>query len=130
MKKKCTGIREAMRHGFSRGTIIPLTFTKWLMGKKGKQSIYSLQEGGRVIAGDEALLKHATEYYRVVWSGVGDMLALDPDLWADKDKVTMMENQELVRLFEEEEIRAALFHMEENKAAGPDGFPIEFYQAC
>jgi hypothetical protein len=58
------------------------------------------------------------------------MLALDPDLWADKDKVTMMENQELVRLFEEEEIRAALFHMEENKAAGPNGFPIKFYQAC
>jgi hypothetical protein len=27
-----------------------------------------------------------------------------------------------------EEIKKALFSMEKNKAAGPDGYPIEFFQ--
>jgi hypothetical protein len=30
----------------------------------------------------------------------------------------------------EEEIRHALFQMENNKVVGPDGIPIEFFQVC
>jgi hypothetical protein len=32
--------------------------------------------------------------------------------------------------FTEEEIKNVVDQMEKNKAAGPDGFPIEFYQTC
>jgi hypothetical protein len=38
-------------------------------------------------------------------------------------------NVELTRPFLEEEIKHALFEMERNKAVGPDGLPIEFYQS-
>jgi hypothetical protein len=37
-------------------------------------------------------------------------------------------SQELMKLEQKEEIKSALFQMETNKAAGPDGIPIEFYQ--
>jgi hypothetical protein len=33
-------------------------------------------------------------------------------------------------MFQVEEIKKALFLMEKNKEASPDGFPIEFYQTC
>jgi hypothetical protein len=36
----------------------------------------------------------------------------------------------LDRPFSEEEIKSVIDQMEKNKAAGPDGFPIEFYQVC
>ena len=32
--------------------------------------------------------------------------------------------------FFEEEIKAALFQMEKNKAVGPDSMPVEFFQSC
>jgi hypothetical protein len=47
-----------------------------------------------------------------------------------EDNVNSIENEELVKPFDLEEIHCALFQMEKNKAAGPDGFPIEFYQTC
>jgi hypothetical protein len=34
----------------------------------------------------------------------------------------------LVAEFSEKEIREAVFQMKHNKAPGPDGFPVEFYQ--
>jgi hypothetical protein len=41
-----------------------------------------------------------------------------------------LENEELVKPFSEREVQPAIFEMEHNKAPGPDGFPVEFYQAC
>ena len=38
------------------------------------------------------------------------------------------ENEILVDVFLESEVRHAVFQMEHNKAPGPDGFPAEFYQ--
>ena len=35
---------------------------------------------------------------------------------------------ELVERFSEKEVKVAIFNMKHNKAPGPDGFPIEFYQ--
>ena len=32
-------------------------------------------------------------------------------------------------MFSYEEVRAAVFEMEDNKALGPDGYPTEFYEA-
>jgi hypothetical protein len=58
----------------------------------------------------------------------GDAFELNLDLWPMDDTVTKGENEELVRPFSEEEVGAALFQMEKNKVAGPDGFPIEFFK--
>ena len=44
--------------------------------------------------------------------------------------MSVQDNEELTKPFSEPKIKAALFQMEKNKAAGPDKIPIEFYQHC
>jgi hypothetical protein len=40
------------------------------------------------------------------------MFAVDANLWNDDEKVTDLENEDLTKPFEEEEIKLALFQME------------------
>jgi hypothetical protein len=46
----------------------------------------------------------------------------------DIPQVSSEENELLTQKFSEVEVKEAIFHMEHNKAPGPDGFPPEFYQ--
>jgi hypothetical protein len=62
--------------------------------------------------------------------GYGNAFDLEVDLWAEDERVSVEENQELIKPFLEDEVKTALFMMEKNKAAGPDDWPIEFYQQC
>jgi mannosylglycoprotein endo-beta-mannosidase len=45
-----------------------------------------------------------------------------------RDKLSEEDRIELDKPFTEEEIKEVVFRMEKNKAAGPDGFPIELFQ--
>jgi mannosylglycoprotein endo-beta-mannosidase len=42
--------------------------------------------------------------------------------------ISAVENEILISPFLEEEVFEAISQMEHNKAPGPDGFPVEFYQ--
>jgi hypothetical protein len=90
-----------------------------------------LQSGSVTIQGDEELLKHATSYYKDLF-GPGDDNAIDvdPSLWSDESMVNEQEIFYLTKPFSEEEIKVALFQMDENKATSPDGLTIEFFQVC
>jgi hypothetical protein len=57
-----------------------------------------------------------------------NMVSMDETQIEDKPQVSEMENGSLIEKFTEKEVKEAIFHMEHNKAPGPDGFPIEFYQ--
>jgi hypothetical protein len=46
----------------------------------------------------------------------------------DIPQITSMESEMLVAKFSEKEVREAIFQLKHNKAPGPDGFPVEFYQ--
>jgi hypothetical protein len=90
-----------------------------------------LQSGSATIHGDEELLKHATSYYKSLFGpGEGDAIDVDPSLWPEESMVNTQENYDLTKPFSEEEIKFALFQMDKNKAAGPDGLPVEFFQVC
>jgi hypothetical protein len=83
------------------------------------------------VVGTENLLKHATNYYKTLFGlGAGNVFELDPNLWQDEECLNTSDNADLTKQFFEEEIKIALFQIEKNKAARPDGFPIEFYQSC
>ncbi|XP_024317682.1 uncharacterized protein LOC104583759 isoform X2 [Brachypodium distachyon] len=69
-------------------------------GRKRKNTIFSLEAESGNISDPKMLLQHAIDYYRA-----------------------------LFRPFSEDEVSFALFAMETNKALGPDGLPIEFFQA-
>jgi hypothetical protein len=47
----------------------------------------------------------------------------------DIPQISAEENEKLVVSFSEKEVKDAIFQMKHNKALGPDGFPIEFYQS-
>jgi hypothetical protein len=47
---------------------------------------------------------------------------------ADIPQVSSEENALLTAPYSEHEVNKAIFHMEHNKAPGPDGFPAEFYR--
>lgn len=100
------------------------------MVRKGKKCIFSLKDGENTITRDENLLIHAIEYYKSLFGrSEGNVFDLDPNLWSEVEKVTEEENINLTRPFDEEEIKRALFMTENNKAAGPDKIPTEFYQS-
>jgi hypothetical protein len=42
----------------------------------------------------------------------------------DIPQVSDEENEQLVKPFSKEEVRHAVFQMDNNKAPGPDGFPV------
>jgi len=46
----------------------------------------------------------------------------------DIPQVSQEENDVLISEFTETEVKDAVFQMEHNKAPGPYGFPVEFYQ--
>jgi hypothetical protein len=90
-----------------------------------------LKNGDTYVSGNADLVRLATNYYKFLFGpGVGNVFEIDPMLWKEEGKVSNVENEELIKPFLEEEIKEALFQMKKNKAAVPDGLPIEFYQCC
>jgi hypothetical protein len=79
--------------------------------------------------GDEHIKSHITHYYKglfgspEVWG-----ISLEESQISDIPQVSLEENEILTREFTKSEVREAVFQMEHNKAPGPDGFPVEFYQ--
>ena len=100
-------------------------FNRVANGKKRNKTIFSLSDGDNLIKGNENLLKYAIEYYKSLFGpGDGDAFQIDSDLWSPDCCVSPQENLDLTRPFEEEEVKFALFQMEKNKVAGPDGNPV------
>jgi hypothetical protein len=67
-------------------------------GRKRKQTIFYLQDGEQNISGDENLIRHATEYYKNLFGPrSGNSMDLDPELWPNDQKVSELENEELIK---------------------------------
>ena len=79
--------------------------------------------------GDARLKEHITSYYKNLFGPPeNNQISLDEQQTEDITQVTTLETELLVDGFSENEIKAAVFQMEHNKAPGPDEFPSEFYQ--
>jgi hypothetical protein len=90
-----------------------------------------LKNGETLIQGDEELLQHATDFYRDLFGPEEDRgVRLDESVWHTDEKLNDSDRERLGRRFTMEEVKDVIDQMEKNKAAGPDGIPIEFYQAC
>jgi hypothetical protein len=76
-------------------------------------------------------LKHATAFYKDLFGPAVDSgIRLENQIW-DVDEIICAEEREIMdRTFSETEIKNAIDLMENNKAAGPDGIPAEFYKEC
>jgi hypothetical protein len=99
------------------------------MAKKGKKKIYQLEQEEGTIFGDEDLKVYISEFYKKLF---GDPIPSYVDLIEDNNqdipKLSIEENNLLTSPFNEKGVHEAISQMEHNKAPGPDGFPVEFYQ--
>jgi hypothetical protein len=97
----------------------------------GYKELFSLQNGDEIIQGTPDLLNHATAFYKNLF---GPQLScytrLRDKVWDENEKLSDIDRADMDRDFTEEESKSVIDQMEKNKAAGPDGFPAEFYQSC
>jgi mannosylglycoprotein endo-beta-mannosidase len=93
--------------------------------------MFSLLNGSEQIQGTADLLAHATAFYKDLF-GPQQMshTRMRNGIWSESECLNDEDRVEMDKPFTEEEIRGVIDQMEKNKAAGPDGFPIEFYQSC
>jgi hypothetical protein len=97
--------------------------------KRRKQHIFRLEQEDGIIVGDNELKRYITSYYKNLFGQpMESNISLDESRIDDIPHVTENENEILTSPFTMDEIKEAMFQMEHNKAPGPDGFPIEFYQ--
>ena len=98
-------------------------------GKHRKQHIYKLENDQGVVVGDDQLKSHITQFYKNLFETPDTSeITLMEDKISDIPQVFLEKNDVLISEFTESEVRDAVFQMEHNKAPGPDGFPVEFYQ--
>ena len=57
-------------------------------------------------------------------------MSLDESRTEDVPQLSAADNDILVAPFSEKEVFDAIAQMKNNKAPGPDGFPVEFYKKC
>jgi hypothetical protein len=95
-------------------------------GRRKKNYILVLQNNGEEIYGESDLIKHVTDFYKQLF-GPSTVSSLNLN-GIDCKQLTEEDRHELTKPFDLEEIKRVVFEMKHNKAAGPDGFPAEFYQ--
>jgi hypothetical protein len=98
-------------------------------GRHKKTKIVQLEQEQGVIVGDANLENFITKYYKGLFGPhIQNYFSMDETLRYDIPQVSEKENQVSTAPFSEEEVKMAIFNMEHNKAPGPYGFPVEFYQ--
>jgi hypothetical protein len=98
-------------------------------GRHRKKRIFSLNYENGKIEGQANLKNYITGFYKGLFrEPEQNSFSLNLDRTEDISHVTQDENNLLIASFTEDEIRRVVFKMEHNKAPGPNGFPVEFYQ--
>ena len=113
--------------GLIKGDSLKVYFMAKASSRKRKNKITSLKQEGRVITGNENILEYASSYYKELFSPVQNCASVALEMPLD-DVLSVEDGEELVKPFTLEEVEKMVFGMQHNKAPGPDGLPIEFYQ--
>jgi hypothetical protein len=96
-------------------------------GRKRKNMIHSLDQEEGEIKGQSDLMKYITNFYKQLFGPPPP----ENDFTLNLEGIAMLseaEKERLIRPIEMEELKKVVFGMENNKAPGPDGFPVEFYK--
>jgi hypothetical protein len=79
-------------------------------GIKRKNTVLLLKDGDINIEGSENLVKHATNFYKTLFGPApGNLIGIDNNMWAENEKLSGEDNEELCKPFSMEEIKKALF---------------------
>ena len=104
-------------------------FHKVANGKRRKSWIKELElDRGRVVRNVDLISKEITNFYKELYT---EEVMERPFLEGlDWDPIESTKAAWLERPFEEEEVKKAIWTMDKEKAPGPDGFNMVFFQAC
>jgi hypothetical protein len=98
-------------------------------GRHRRKLIHSLVQDEGTIKGHENLKSYIMNYYKGLFGSPKEgNFSMDETRTDDIPQVSIVENNLLTAPYSEEELKKAVFQMENNKAPGPDGFPAKFYQ--
>jgi hypothetical protein len=98
-------------------------------GKRRKKRIFLLENGNSKVEGHDNLKRFITEFYKGLFGEPEEnSFTLDESFNQDIPQVSSQENSQLTADFSKTGIKETIFSMNHNKAPGPDGFPVEFYQ--
>ena len=75
-------------------------------------------------------IDHSNYYKQLFGPSEANFVSLDESRVEDVPQLETDENEILTAPFTEKEVFEAIAQMENNKAPGPDGFPVEFYKKC
>ena len=80
--------------------------------KHRKTRIFQLEDGDKIIKGDEELKKYITDYYRGLFGpSENSFLTIDENRREDIPQVTDDESESLIAMFTQEEVQTAIFQM-------------------
>ncbi|XP_019166906.1 PREDICTED: uncharacterized protein LOC109162678 [Ipomoea nil] len=102
-------------------------FHKYASHRKKKNFVEKLKNDNGVWQEGQALESLVTSYYKQIFASGGSPGNFRVD--SLQTRVTEAHNAQLLRPFEPEEVRAALFSMGKDKSPGPDDMNPGFYQA-
>ena len=101
------------------------------MEKREKNTIFSIHQNGEEIKEEDNILQHATDYCKELFGPSDDpAVSLDAVCWTTEEQISPCEHEELIKGFDIEEVKYAIFSIEKNRAPGPDHIPVEFFQIC
>lgn len=93
--------------------------------------MHSLECGSLLIEGTKILLAHATDLYKNPFGLAPiNLFRIDPTLCSTDETLSPRYNDDVTSPFSLEEIKAARFSMEPNRAPWPDNIPTEIYEHC
>lgn len=80
-----------------------------------------------MIAGQQELVKFIANFYKNLFGPPEETEVRLHNL--EMSQLSEQQKDDLMRPFSMEELKEVVFEMENNKAPGPDGFPVDFYKA-
>ncbi|XP_077233342.1 uncharacterized protein LOC143875615 [Tasmannia lanceolata] len=96
--------------------------------RRRRNRIESLEVEGEVVSDRERIIEEIIAFYRSLYSADGILRPIPQDLCFAS--LSLEASAGLEAPFSEEEIRTALFSLAKDKALGPDGFCLAFFQTC
>ncbi|XP_077234220.1 uncharacterized protein LOC143876406 [Tasmannia lanceolata] len=96
--------------------------------RRRRNRIESLEVEGAVVSDRERIIAETIAFYRSLYSDDGLVRPIPQDICFSNLSLEASAGLEIP--FSEEEIRIALFSLAQDKAPGPDGFCLAFFQTC
>ena len=97
--------------------------------RRARNAIVKLERAnGELIMEDEEIAEEIISFFSHLYSSSHpQFIGIDGFDWSP---ITARDVADLIRPFEEDEVKQAVFDCDGNKSLGPDGFTLAFFQRC